>query len=165
MFMSRRIKNKIEAILSEDQFGFRNNMDTKKLIRSIAENEEDLQRMLTCMEETLLSGLDMKINMKKTEVLVHSRNNYIRATIRLQNHQAIGQDKSSEDICMECAVKMLYGSKTWTIAKEKQKRINIFEMWCNRIMLNKLDGFSKKYLKEERYEIVSRKGEMKGLDM
>jgi len=30
---------------------------------------------------------------------------------------------------------MLYDSETWTIAKEEQKRIEAFEMWCYRRML------------------------------
>jgi len=30
---------------------------------------------------------------------------------------------------------MLYDSKTWTIAKEKQRRIDALEMWCYRRML------------------------------
>jgi len=39
-------------------------------IAVIAENEEELQRMLRCMEETLLNEQNMKINTKKTKVLV-----------------------------------------------------------------------------------------------
>lgn len=42
-------------------------------ITAIAENEKELQRMLSCMEETLLNRLNMKINTKKTKVLVCSR--------------------------------------------------------------------------------------------
>jgi len=30
---------------------------------------------------------------------------------------------------------MLYGSKTWTISKEEQRRIEAFEIWCYRRML------------------------------
>jgi hypothetical protein len=29
---------------------------------------------------------------------------------------------------------MLYGCKTWTIAKEEMRRIEAFEMWYNRRM-------------------------------
>ncbi|KAF0761830.1 Reverse transcriptase domain-containing protein [Aphis craccivora] len=46
---------------------------------AVLADSEELQRMLRCMEETLLNELNMKINTKKTKVL----------------------DKSSEDICME----------------------------------------------------------------
>ena len=35
-------------------------------IAVIAENEEELQKMLRCMEEILLNELNMKMNTKKT---------------------------------------------------------------------------------------------------
>jgi len=43
------------------------------------------------MEETLLNEQNMKINTKKTKVLVCSRNNNITTRIHLQNNQAIEQ--------------------------------------------------------------------------
>lgn len=60
-------------------------------ITVIAENEEELQRMLRCIEETLLNELSMKINTQKTKVLVCSRNNNITTRIHLQNNQEIKQ--------------------------------------------------------------------------
>ncbi|XP_025417940.1 uncharacterized protein LOC112688792 [Sipha flava] len=60
-------------------------------IAVIAKNEEELQRMLRCMEETLLNELSMKINAQKTKVLVCSRNNNITTRIHLQNNQEIKQ--------------------------------------------------------------------------
>lgn len=48
-------------------------------VADIAENEKEMQRMLRCMEETLLNVLNMKINTKKTKTLVRSKNNNIRA--------------------------------------------------------------------------------------
>jgi len=29
---------------------------------------------------------------------------------------------------------MLYGCETWTIAREEMRRIEVFEMWCNKKM-------------------------------
>lgn len=52
-------------------------------IAVIAENEKELQRMMRCMEGTLLSELSMKINIKKTEVLVYIRNKIIRERIHI----------------------------------------------------------------------------------
>jgi len=43
------------------------------------------------MEESLLNELNMKINMKKTKVLLCRRKNNIKARIHLQNQQAIEQ--------------------------------------------------------------------------
>lgn len=60
-------------------------------IAVIAENEEELQRMLRCMEETLLNEQNMKINTKKTKVLVCSSDRNIKARIYLQNNQEIDQ--------------------------------------------------------------------------
>jgi len=48
------------------------------------------------MKETLLNEFNMKINMKKTKVLVCSRNDNIRAKIHLQNNQAIEQVEAVE---------------------------------------------------------------------
>lgn len=39
-------------------------------ITSIAENEEELQKFLRCMEDTLVNELNMKINKRNTKVLV-----------------------------------------------------------------------------------------------
>jgi len=50
-------------------------------ITVIANNEEELQRMLRCIKETLLNELNMKINTKKTKVLVYSRKNNISVRI------------------------------------------------------------------------------------
>lgn len=41
----------------------------------VAEDEEELQRILRCMKVTLLNELNIKINTKKTNVLVYIRNN------------------------------------------------------------------------------------------
>lgn len=60
-------------------------------IAIIAENEEDLQTILRYMEGTLLNEINMKINTKKTKVLVCSRNRKIRARIHMQNNQEIEQ--------------------------------------------------------------------------
>lgn len=60
-------------------------------IAVIAENEEDLQKMLRCMEETMLNELNMKINMKKTKLFVYSRDRNFRARIHLPNNQEIEQ--------------------------------------------------------------------------
>jgi len=51
---------------------------------AVLADSEELQRMLRCMEETLLNELNMKINTKKTKVLVCSRNNNIRTRIHLK---------------------------------------------------------------------------------
>jgi len=45
------------------------------------------------MEKTLLNELNMKINAKKTKVLVRSRSNNIKARIHLQGNRAIEQMK------------------------------------------------------------------------
>jgi len=50
-------------------------------ITVIANNEEELQRMLRCIKETLLNELNMKINTKKTKVLVYNRKNNISVRI------------------------------------------------------------------------------------
>lgn len=67
---------------------------------------------------------------------------------------------------------MLYGSETWTIAKLAQKRIEAFEIWCYRKMLKIIwvDMVTNKEVLEIMAEkelcvIVSRKGEINGLDM
>jgi hypothetical protein len=49
--------------------------------------------MLRCMEETLLNELNIKINTKKTKVLICSRNKNIRARIYKQNNKEIEQVK------------------------------------------------------------------------
>lgn len=45
----------------------------------IAKNNEELERMLRFMEKTLLNEQNMKINTKKTKVLVCSRDRNIKA--------------------------------------------------------------------------------------
>lgn len=57
----------------------------------IAKNEKELQRMMKSMEEMLLSKLNMKINMKKTKVLVCSKNINIRTRIHVQNNKKLEQ--------------------------------------------------------------------------
>lgn len=58
---------------------------------AVLAKSKELQRMLRYMEETLLNELNMKINTKKTKVLVCSRNNNIRTRIHLKFYQAIGR--------------------------------------------------------------------------
>lgn len=50
------------------------------------ETKEGLQEILRTMEETMNNELHMKIKMKKTKVLVCSRNNYTRVKMYLQGN-------------------------------------------------------------------------------
>ncbi|KAL4082173.1 hypothetical protein QTP88_005266 [Uroleucon formosanum] len=91
------IQEAIDIIREKIQLGIKINGRKIDMLRFaddiavIAENEEELQRMLRCMEETLLNELSMKINTQKTKVLVCSRNNNITTRIHLQNNQEIKQ--------------------------------------------------------------------------
>ncbi|KAF0772940.1 Reverse transcriptase domain-containing protein [Aphis craccivora] len=89
------IQEAIDIIREKIQLGIKINGKKIDMLRFadeiavIAENEEELQRMLRFMEETLLNELSMKINTQKTKVLVCSRNNNITTKIHLQNNQEI----------------------------------------------------------------------------
>ncbi|VVC30385.1 Endonuclease/exonuclease/phosphatase,Reverse transcriptase domain [Cinara cedri] len=89
------IQEAIDIIREKIQVGIKINDRKIDMLRFaddiavIAENKEELQRMLRCMEETLLNELSMKINTQKTKVLVCSRNNNITTRIHLQNNQKI----------------------------------------------------------------------------
>ncbi|VVC34843.1 Endonuclease/exonuclease/phosphatase,Reverse transcriptase domain [Cinara cedri] len=91
------IQEAIDIIREKIQLGIKINGRKIDMLRFaddiavIAENEEDLQRMLRYMEETLLNELSTKINTQKTKVLVCSRNNNITTRIHLQNNQEIKQ--------------------------------------------------------------------------
>lgn len=50
-------------------------------IAVISENNEDLQQILRTVEDTMLYKINIKINVKKTEVLVRSMDNNTRARI------------------------------------------------------------------------------------
>lgn len=73
-----------------------------------------------------------------------------------------------------CSITLQRGSETWTFALEKQRKIKVFEMYgvakeCLKIsrtdMVTNEEVHWKEWLKEERYGIVSRKGETNGLDV
>lgn len=52
-------------------------------IAVIAEQKEDLQEILRTVQKALINELGMKINTKKTKVLVCSKKNYIKIKIYL----------------------------------------------------------------------------------
>jgi|UniRef100_A0A2S2QM29 hypothetical protein len=59
-------------------------------IAIIAENEKDLKKILETLEQVMEKELHMKINTKKTKVLVCSRYN-IRSRIKLKDGETIEQ--------------------------------------------------------------------------
>jgi len=54
-------------------------------IALIAESKEDLVQLIKTMDETLKKVLEMRINVKKTQVLVCERENSTRIQIKIRN--------------------------------------------------------------------------------
>ncbi|VVC41133.1 Reverse transcriptase domain [Cinara cedri] len=124
-------------------------------IAVLAENENDLQNTLNIMNDTMRDEFKMKINIKKTKILISSRRSLITAegTSKKEIVSRINQAKcafnkkknlfTSRSIDINIRKNLiktyvwsvvLYGSETWTIAKAEENRLLAFEAWCWRRM-------------------------------
>ncbi|KAL4084163.1 hypothetical protein QTP88_027996 [Uroleucon formosanum] len=153
------IQEAIDIIREKIQLGIKINDRKIDMLRFaddiavMAENEGELQRMLRCMEETLLNELSMKINTQKTKVLVCSRNNNITTRIHLQNNQEIKQveefaylgsivskdDRSKKEIVKRiCQAKIPFNKKRGLFTSKNisvRTRINLLMTYVWSIML------------------------------
>jgi ABC-type enterochelin transport system ATPase subunit len=57
----------------------------------ITENEKDLKKILETLEQVMEKDLHMKINTKKTKILVFSRYNITRTRLKLKDGKTIEQ--------------------------------------------------------------------------
>lgn len=98
-------------------------------IAIIAENEKDLKTLLETLEQVMEKDLHMKINTKKTKVLVCSRYNSIRTSIKLKDGENIeqvedfmylGSTISSDGRCKKEIIKRICQAK---VAFNKKRNI------------------------------------------
>lgn len=110
---------------------------------AVIDVNEELQRMLRCMEETLFNELIMKINTKKTKFLVCCRNNNIKIRIpNLQDNREIQQVEefsylgsiiSKDGKCKKeiikriCQVKTAFNKKKWAFYFKKYQHTHLEE--------------------------------------
>ncbi|VVC29148.1 Reverse transcriptase domain [Cinara cedri] len=111
-------------------------------IAVLAENENDLQNTLNIMNDTMRDEFKMKINIKKTNILISSRREEERlrtTNIAIDNESlqqvqeykylgslitAEGTSKKEINLIKTYVWSVvLYGSETWTIAKAEENRL------------------------------------------
>jgi len=121
-------------------------------IAIIAENEKDLEKILGTLEQAMEKDLHIKINAKKTKVLVCSRDNNIRTKIKLKSDETVeqvdfiylGSTISSDGRCKKeiikriCQAKVAFNKKRSVFTSRKNDlstRRNLLKTYIWSVML------------------------------